>query len=95
MTSPNRYRQRKDANQPEIVQALEAIGCSVWVMHQPCDLLVGRNTPLGQRAYLLEVKNLKGRGKRLTPAQVEFRKSWKGPFAIVTSPEQAIAAVTA
>lgn len=93
MTSPSRYRQRKDANQPDIVKALEAIGCDVIVMHSPADLLVGYR----DRNWLLEVKdpNKPPSGRKLTPAQVKFHANWRGQKAKVHTPEEAIAAVTA
>lgn len=87
----NRYALRKDDNQQEIVDALRAIGCSVFVLHEPCDLLVG----IRQRTCCLEVKDgAKSASRRkLTPAQVEFRATWRGHFAVVTSIDEAIAAV--
>jgi hypothetical protein len=84
-----RFAQRKDENQDDIVDALEKIGADVWVMHQPCDLLVG----FRGRNVLLEVKRLKG-GSKPTPAQVKWNKSWRGQRATVRTPEEAIAAVT-
>ncbi len=50
------------------------------------DLLVGYNG----RNYLLEVKSP---GGRLTPAQVEWLGLWQGNAAIVSSPEEALAAI--
>lgn len=88
MASPNRYRQRKDLNQPEIVQALEAVGADVYVMHAPCDLLVG----FRGRNLLLEVKRPKV-GK-VTPAQAKWNARWRGQRATVKTPEEAIAAIT-
>ncbi len=87
MSSPSRYRQKKDGNQPEIIAALEKIGCSVTVMHQPCDLLVG----LRLETFCLEVKLPKG-GK-VTPAQKKWNAEWRGHRATVTTPEEAIAAI--
>lgn len=88
MTSPSRYRQRKDLNQPEIVSALEAIGCDVIVMHTPCDLLVGYRG----RNLLLEVKRPKG-GK-VTKAQAKWNAGWRGQRATVKTAEEAVQAVT-
>jgi hypothetical protein len=36
-----RYKAKRDASEPAIVKALEGMGCSVWRMDTPCDLLVG------------------------------------------------------
>lgn len=82
-----RYANRRDANEKEIVAALEAIGCDVIRMHAPVDLLVGyRNKTL-----LLEVKTPKG---SLTSDQEKFFKSWRGHKAVVSSIDEAIDAVT-
>lgn len=91
MSRAPKYAQRKDCNQSEIVSALYAVGCSVWIQHQPCDLLVGR---AGQ-TFLLEVKDpAKSPSKRkLTPAQVVFNRDWRGHFAVVTTVQEAFAAV--
>ena len=35
-----RYAARRDANEPEIVEALRAAGCAVELMDRPVDLLV-------------------------------------------------------
>ena len=91
MTRAPTYAQRKDGNQSDIVTALYAVGCSVWVMHQPCDLLIGR----AGANYLLEIKDpAKPPSKRkLTPAQVVFNRDWRGQFTVVTTVEEAYAAV--
>jgi hypothetical protein len=87
-----RYRNRKDANQGEIVAALEKIGATVWVMDQPCDLLVG----LAGKNWLLEVKdgNKPPSARKLTVEQEAFKASWVGQFDVVTSPQEAIFVVT-
>lgn len=80
---------RVDANQPEIVAALRAAGCSVCCIHTVgygCpDLLVGRS---GQN-YLLEVKSARG---VLSPYEVSWHASWRGQVVIVRSVEEAFAA---
>lgn len=79
---------KRDANEPEIVAALEAAGCGVWRINQGGipDLLVVRAGVI----YLLEVKNeFTG---RLTAAQK--RNLERGlPFQIVTHPFEALHAV--
>jgi Holliday junction resolvase len=65
-----------DANQPEIVKVLRKSGANV-VSLAACgkgipDLLVQFRSNL----YLLEVKNLKGFGKRLTKYQKDFHAAW-------------------
>ena len=86
-----RYAARRDANEGEIVRALEKVGCDV-VRLDFCDLLVGRRG----RNYLLEVKDgRKSPSKRpLTPQQVKLRSAWRGHYRVVTSTEEAIEAVT-
>ena len=81
--SLNRYAKRRDENEPEIIQALEAIGCTVESLDEPCDLLVGR----GAVALLLEVKMP---GGRKTVKQKKFAARWKGPYRIVTTADEAI-----
>lgn len=89
---PPRYAQRKDANQSAVVAALEQIGCDVLVMHEPCDLLVGR----AGRTFCLEVKdgNKPPSRRRLTKNQVKFHGQWRGHKAVVKDADEAIAAVT-
>ena len=80
-------RHRTDANQKEIIKALEAIGCTVYPIGRPTDLLVGR----GARNYLLECKSRTG---KKTPFQERFFKTWEGQVRIVHSAEEAIECVT-
>lgn len=81
-----------DANQPEVVAALRAAGCSVVSLHrvgQGCpDLLAGKDG----KNVLIEVKDgSKPPSKRLlTEDQVEFHASWRGQIAIVKSAEDAL-----
>ena len=56
------------------------------------DLLVAWPTsPFRQE--LFEVKNVKGRGNRLTPDQERFHAMWRGPIHVVTSPDEALEVV--
>jgi len=75
--------QRTDSNQSEIVNALRAFGASVQILAAVgggCpDLLVGY---LGQN-YLFEIKNLAGRGDRLTPAENRFFSTWRGKVVVI------------
>lgn len=88
---------RIDANQPAIVKALRAIGCSVTetsgVGGGFPDLAVG----FRKRTTLLEVKDgsKPPSARELTPDQVLWHISWRGQVAVVTSVEEAIAAVSA
>jgi len=82
-------RHRSDNNQSEIVKALEKIGCTVYKMGRPVDLLVGYRA----RNFLLECKNPKGLNK-LTPFQEKFIPKWRGQIRIVRSVDEALAVVT-
>jgi hypothetical protein len=80
-----RYAARVDANQKQIISALEAAGAYVWVIGLPVDLLVGHKN----HTYLVECKH--GPRKRLTPLQADFFQSWSGStLARVDSPEAAL-----
>ena len=86
-----RYAARRDANEGEIVKALEAIGCSVLRL-DAVDLIVGR----AGVNYLLECKDgRKSAGNRpLTPAQKKLRSEWRGQYAVVLSADEAVAVGT-
>lgn len=75
---------KRDANEPEIVRALEDIGCTVLRVSGPAvpDLLVhvrGRWLPI----------EVKAKGGKLTPAQEALYQH--APYPIVTSPDEAVA----
>jgi hypothetical protein len=64
-----RYKAKRDASEKAIVKALEGMGCSVWRMDTPCDLLIGF---LG-RNILAEVKTPGTHyGKALNDKQKQF-----------------------
>lgn len=82
----SRYSNRRDVNEPEIVKALRAIGCTVKHGND-IDLIVGYQN----RNYLLEVKTAKG---KLKPSQEELLRVWRGQYAIVRTVQEAIDVVT-
>ena len=84
-----RHTHRRDENEAEIVNALEAIGCAVYRIGRPVDLLVGYRA----KNYLLEIKNRDGLNK-LTKEQEKFIPSWKGQVRIVYTAEEDIELVT-
>ncbi|MGY3091098.1 hypothetical protein ACVWYF_004162 [Hymenobacter sp. UYAg731] len=92
-----RTASRVDANQPEIVKALRAIGASVLHVHQlkNCfDLLVGYR----DRTHLMEIKDpaQPPSARQLTPGEAEFRRTWRGtPYHVVHSFDEALAILTA
>lgn len=76
---------RPDDNQSEIVADLRAIGATVAILSK-----VGNGVPdllVGWRGvnYLFEVKNLEGRGARITPAEFVFHRDWKGQADIANN----------
>lgn len=87
-----RYANRRDANEREIIDALEEIGCTVYQLDLPVDLLVGYRA----KNFLLEVKDGSKPASRTkkTQQQKEFMAGWNGQVRVVTSVEEAIAVVT-
>jgi hypothetical protein len=90
---------RRDPNEAAIVAALRQAGASVYLLHTPLDLLVGyRDRATGElRCALVEVKRPPGprggatrSGQRLNPEQEAFVASWRGQWAVVTSPAEAL-----
>lgn len=84
---------RTDANQTKIVAALRKAGATVVFLSDVgggCpDLLVG----YAGANWLLEVKT--SDASPLTPAQQEFRATWRGNCHIVWDPEQALRVIGA
>lgn len=73
--SLSRIAKKRDANEPEIVEALESIGVRVWRLDRPCDLLTlyrGIWRPL-------EVKMPDSKRKD-QPAQASFLQSTGTPI---------------
>lgn len=81
---------KTDLNQPEIVAALRAVGCSVQILAavgQGCpDLLVGT---YGVN-LLIEVKGPRG---TLTKDQVPWHEGWRGQVAVVRTVDEALALI--
>ena len=86
---PNRFARQTgtpDANQASIVEALEKIGCKVYDIDKPVDLLVEFRGVW----IVLEVKTKKG---KLEDSQKRFFEKVKAPAFIVRDIEEATAAV--
>jgi len=85
-----RYAAKRDANEREIIDALTAVGCSVFQLSDKgvADLLVSRHGV----NYLIEVK---GRRGVLTDDQEAFVEQWEGQYDVVTTPEEALRVVGA
>lgn len=96
--SRSRYARRStgkaDVNEGVIVEALKRAGCFVWSMERPADLLVGHKGTW----HVLEVKrDAKAARAELRPVQKELialaTGGYVGPVHVVTTPEEALAAV--
>ena len=72
-----RYAARTDANKHEIVDYLLSMGCSVYDMRQPVDLLVGANG----RTCLVELKD----GSK-PPSKRKYTKAQQAFMALVAQP---------
>lgn len=88
-----KYGAKIDANQPEIVNALRAAGCTVQHLHA-----VGKGCPdllcaVDGQTFLIEVKDgSKVPSKQaLTPDQITWHKAWKAQVHVVNSVESALA----
>ena len=78
--------QKRDNAEKGIILGLRGIGATVETWDR-VDLVVG----FRGRTFLLEVKNPdKAARKRATPRQLIFRHDWKGHYAIVSTPQEAI-----
>lgn len=98
---------QRDANEPIIVEALEAVGAAVQRLSAPGvpDLLVGYRgvlyllevkLPLGPRGGLPERRGHEGGRGDMTAAQVKWWDAWKGPApVIVRNASEALAAIGA
>lgn len=96
MSLPGRRAKRRDANESDIVKALERAGALVYRLDQPADLLVGYH----RAWWLLEVKDgTKPASKRqLTSSEaiVAAECQWQGLYyAVVLSVQDALQAVGA
>lgn len=74
--SIHRKNAKRDANEPEIINALTQAGATVHKLSGAGipDLLIGYR----QETYLIDVKNKAGRGNRLTEDQKDFFADWRG-----------------
>ena len=86
---------KADANQPEVVSALRQAGATVQHLHAVgggCpDLLVG----FKGLNLLIEVKDgsKPPSAQKLTPAQIDWHRDWRGVVHVVNSPEATLAAI--
>lgn len=87
--SLNRYAAKRDANEPEIIQALERAGAGVTQLDEPVDLLVAYR----DHWKLLEVKV--SEKSKLTERQRNFIACHPGMVSIVWTPMMALKAIGA
>lgn len=78
------YKNKRDANEGDIVATLEAHGFSVVRLDMPADLLIGYDN----KTWLAEVKMPKA---KLSGPQVKFYSTWRGNELILRSVEDAAA----
>ena len=83
---------RTDANQAEIVDALREVGAAVLHLHQ-----VGKGCPdilvsFRDTNYLMEIKTANG---ELTPDEINFFQTWRGPVCVVRNAEDALRTIGA
>jgi hypothetical protein len=79
-----------DANQNAIVRTLRDMGVSVVSLASVgkgcADLVCG----FRGRNYLVEIKNLDGRGDKLTPAEQRFFDEWRGQITVFRCVDDAV-----
>jgi hypothetical protein len=87
-----KYAAKADDNQREIVRALRDAGATVMHLHT-----VGGGCPdicVGYRGgnYLIEIKDGSKplSAQKLTPAQFDWHRTWRGRVAVVNSVEAAL-----
>lgn len=93
-----KYARKVDSTQGEIVSALRSIGCTVWIIGEPCDLL----TYYRKRWLPLEVKPAPEPGVRVKTRAIRHRNdqerqsSFVATFAVpvVRTAQEALQAVT-
>jgi Holliday junction resolvase len=74
------FKNKRDYNEPQIVDALQKHGFSVYRLDQPVDLVIGK----GGRTWLAEVKM---EGKQLNANQRKFYEAWRGNKLVLRSIE--------
>ena len=85
MSAIRRHNAKRDFAEPAIVDALQAAGCTVVRIDQPCDLIVHHPSLKGFVA-LVEVKTGKAKLN-------ENQKATAVPFTVIRDAEEAINAV--
>jgi hypothetical protein len=89
-----RLAAKVDANQTQVVSALEAAGASVQSLAK-----LGRGCPdilvaFRGSNHVMEIKNPKGKNK-VSDDQTKWHISWRAPVHIVRTPDEALRAIGA
>lgn len=71
-----RFKNKRDANEGEVIATLRAYGLSVVTLDTPVDLLCG----YGGKTWAVEVKVGKA---PLTEAQIAFFETWRGNHTVI------------
>ena len=71
---------RVDNNAKQIIEALEAGGCTVESIGRPVDIACG----IGGKTFLFEIKQPKG---KLRESQIKFLDRWRGHVGVLRSIE--------
>lgn len=77
-----KFKNKRDAVEPDVIRVLVEAGCSVTTLDTPCDLLVG----FAGRTHAVEVKAPKA---KLTPTQEAWLADWRGDHTILRSADDA------
>jgi len=88
MTTPAWAGKRRDTNEQEIVDALEAVGAYVLRLHVPCDVFCWFRGTI----HMLEIKTKDG---KLTDSERRFAERWPGLVVVVRSAEEALEVIGA
>jgi hypothetical protein len=86
---------KADRNQPEIVNMLRLVGCTVQHLHtigKGCpDILVGYQG----KNYVLELKDgeLPPSGRKLTDDEKKWHEDWRGEVHVVSNVREALDAI--
>lgn len=71
-----RYAAKRDDNEPDIVKALQDVGCLVYRLSRPCDLAVRFRGTI----HLLEVDNPESKYRKRDESQKLFLSQWEVPL---------------
>lgn len=84
------YARKTDDNQKRLVECLRSAGVQVRVLSAVGSGMTDLLTCYRGVIRVIEIKNLDGRGRKLTDAQEKFRKTW--PVIVVANEQEALAA---